>query len=252
MEFVATTALNHTTLSPRAVKLLAFLQRHADYRTGISFWRKAKIAEALQISESTFHRALRELRASGFVTVEQRYDENGRQKSNRYCVRMNGRRVRCPVAPVRQLRHGALKVYLQLVKQCGRESFAISRRSLALRCKLSMRSVSRIVRDLREHALIRVRAENRMHIFGNPGQTFNRFWVLSASAVSVFRRLLIALLTTPLVMRDTPMNEVPMVTVERKKQRGLLIATVKRITNCIAKRTQAIITQAKLLFHPRR
>lgn len=210
-DFYATLDLNISSLTPRSVKLLAFLQAHAD-KEGVSFWSKRKTCEALGISESTYARALRELTREGLVEVKPRFDENGRQRSNTYRVlNTKGLKYRADMDDVEKLRHREVKVYSQIMLQIGEDSWAISRRSLADACGCSMRSVSRIVAALRDKGILCVRAEDRSFM-GNKGQSFNRFRRYKPAELLLLRRILLMLLSslnTPIVKCDTPMNPYP-------------------------------------------
>ncbi len=210
-DFYATLDLNISSLTPRSVKLLAFLQAHAD-KEGVSFWSKRKTCEALGISESTYARALRELTREGLVEVKPRFDENGRQRSNTYRVlNTKGLKYRADMDDIEKLRHREVKVYSQIMLQIGEDSWAISRRSLADACGCSMRSVSRIVAALRDKGILCVRAEDRSFM-GNKGQSFNRFRRYKPAELLLLRRILLMLLSslnTPVVKCDTPMNPYP-------------------------------------------
>jgi DNA-binding MurR/RpiR family transcriptional regulator len=132
-DFYATLDLNISSLTPRSVKLLAFLQAHAD-KEGVSFWSKRKACEALGISESTYARALRELTREGLVEVKLRFDENGRQRSNTYRVlNTTGLKYRADMDDVEKLRHREVKVYSQIMLQIGEDSWAISAAALPMR-----------------------------------------------------------------------------------------------------------------------
>lgn len=210
-DFYATLDLNISSLTPRSVKLLAFLQAHAD-KEGVSFWSKRKTCEALGISESTYARALRELTRAGLVEVKPRFDENGRQRSNTYrVVNTKGLKYRADMDDVEKLHHREMKVYSQIMLQIGEDSWAISRRSLADACGCSMRSVSRLVAALRDKGILCVRAEDRSFM-GNRGQSFNRFRRYKPAELLLLRRILLMLLSslnTPVVKCDTPMNSYP-------------------------------------------
>ena len=210
-DFYATLDLNISSLTPRSVKLLAFLQAHAD-KEGVSFWSKRKTCEALGISESTYARALRELTRAGLVEVKPRFDENGRQRSNTYrVVNTKGLKYRADMDDVEKLHHREVKVYSQIMLQIGEDSWAISRRSLADACGCSMRSVSRLVAALRDKGILCVRAEDRSFM-GNKGQSFNRFRRYKPAELLLLRCILLMLLSslnTPVVKCDTPMNPYP-------------------------------------------
>lgn len=210
-DFYATLDLNISSLTPRSVKLLAFLQAHAD-KEGVSFWSKRKTCEALGISESTYARALRELTRAGLVEVKPRFDENGRQRSNTYRV-VNTKRLkyRADMDDVEKLHHREMKVYSQIMLQIGEDSWAISRRSLADACGCSKRSISRLVAALRDKGILCVRAEDRSFM-GNKGQSFNRFRRYKPAELLLLRCILLMLLSslnTPVVKCDTPMNPYP-------------------------------------------
>lgn len=210
-DFYATLDLNISSLTPRSVKLLAFLQAHAD-KEGVSFWSKRKTCEALGISESTYARALRELTRAGLVEVKPRFDENGRQRSNTYrVVNTKGLKYRADMDDVEKLHHREMKVYSQIMLQIGEDSWAISRRSLADACGCSKRSISRLVAALRDKGILCVRAEDRSFM-GNKGQSFNRFRRYKPAELLLLRRILLVLLSslnTPIVKCDTPMNPYP-------------------------------------------
>ena len=210
-DFYATLDLNISSLTPRSVKLLAFLQAHAD-KEGVSFWSKRKTCEALGISESTYARALRELTRAGLVEVKPRFDENGRQRSNTYRVVNNkGLKYRADMDDVEKLHHREMKVYSQIMLQIGEDSWAISRRSLADACGCSKRSISRLVAALRDKGILCVRAEDRSFM-GNKGQSFNRFRRYKPAELLLLRCILLMLLSSlniPVVKCDTPMNPYP-------------------------------------------
>lgn len=210
-DFYATLDLNISSLTPRSVKLLAFLQAHAD-KEGVSFWSKRKTCEALGISESTYARALRELTREGLVEVKPRFDENGRQRSNTYrVVNTKGLKYRADMDDVEKLHHREMKVYSQIMLQIGEDSWAISRRSLADACGCSKRSISRLVAALRDKGILCVRAEDRSFM-GNKGQSFNRFRRYKPAELLLLRCILLMLLSslnTPVVKCDTPMNPYP-------------------------------------------
>lgn len=210
-DFYATLDLNISSLTPRSVKLLAFLQAHAD-KEGVSFWSKRKTCEALGISESTYARALRELTRAGLVEVKPRFDENGRQRSNTYrVVNTKGLKYRADMDDVEKLHHREMKVYSQIMLQIGEDSWAISRRSLADACGCSKRSISRLVAALRDKGILCVRAEDRSFM-GNKGQSFNRFRRYKPAELLLLRCILLMLLSslnTPVVKCDTPMNLYP-------------------------------------------
>lgn len=210
-DFYATLDLNISSLTPRSVKLLAFLQAHAD-KEGVSFWSKRKTCEALGISESTYARALRELTRAGLVEVKPRLDENGRQRSNTYrVVNTKGLKYRADMDDVEKLHHREMKVYSQIMLQIGEDSWAISRRSLADACGCSKRSISRLVAALRDKGILCVRAEDRSFM-GNKGQSFNRFRRYKPAELLLLRCILLMLLSslnTPVVKCDTPMNPYP-------------------------------------------
>ena len=210
-DFYATLDLNISSLTPRSVKLLAFLQAHAD-KEGVSFWSKRKTCEALGISESTYARALRELTREGLVEVKPRFDENGRQRSNTYRVlNTKGLKYRADMDDVEKLHHREMKVYSQIMLQIGEDSWAISRRSLADACGCSKRSISRLVAALRDKGILCVRAEDRSFM-GNKGQSFNRFRRYKPAELLLLRCILLMLLSslnTPVVKCDTPMNPYP-------------------------------------------
>lgn len=239
--FIATTNLNAVDLSPRAAKLLSFIQEKANYNAGVFFWSKAKTCEALNISQSTYARALRELRDKNYVEIRSSYRANGSQSVNVITIRHTGYHYVCDTDATHELKNGALKVYLQICRQCGKGSYAISRRSLARKCSLSMSSITRIIRYLRGKGFIRVTAENRMHIFGNPGQTYNRFRILRSSQRRIrrtrFLLLFAAFTRSPLIMCDTPQNYSPIgINSKEKKTKSSLLTKLKEIAGTLRKK----------------
>lgn len=230
-DFYATLDLNISSLTPRSVKLLAFLQAHAD-KEGVSFWSKRKTCEALGISESTYARALRELTRAGLVEVKPRFDENGRQRSNTYrVVNTKGLKYRADMDDVEKLHHREMKVYSQIMLQIGEDSWAISRRSLADACGCSKRSISRLVAALRDKGILCVRAEDRSFM-GNKGQSFNRFRRYKPAELLLLRCILLMLLSslnTPVVKCDTPMNPYPQLQfLFLVKEKGYMVFRVYR------------------------
>lgn len=242
--FIATTILNTAALSPRAAKLLAFFQEHADNDTNTSFWSKSKICKALNISESTYARAMRELRAGQFISVQTRSRENGSQTSNMVEVKRTGYHYICEADALSKLSYGAAKVYLQIARRCGKGSYAISRRSLSEDCKLSMSSITRIVRDLQTMGLIEVTPETRIEIFGNNGQTYNRFRVPTFEKIKKWILCLMSLIlqatdkfapseSFPLIKYDTPITQLPVITVRKKKTKSSILVKLKEIASAL-------------------
>lgn len=74
-----------STVSDRAVRLYALLARYAD-QTGLSWPRRALLAERLSTSVKSVDRAMDELEKLQAVTIEARHDEGG-QRSNFYRIR---------------------------------------------------------------------------------------------------------------------------------------------------------------------
>ena len=258
--FVAVSSINCRSMNPRMAKLYAFILQHVNRKTGLFFWSRRKVCAALRISLSTYARALRELRSAGWVEIKTRFHENGSQRTNLLRVKSWGYHFRCDPKAVQVLRYGALKVYLQIARQCGKGSFAISRRSLAENCGLSMNSITRIVRQLKDLFLLRATPENRARFLGNNGQTFNRFRVLlreeRIKCRRNFFRVLIGLLSAsfsciPLPISDTPQNSSPIETVRRKKPKSSIIAKLKSYTRKILVKLKRAVNVLRLKRKPR-
>lgn len=245
--FVATTLVTDTGLSARAKRLYAFMLAKRNFRTGVFMWRKAKTCEALGISETTYARAMRELLSRGAVTEKKRYTKYGRQLVTYYRVRFAGHCYYANTDALPELSHNAFALYLEIANSCGSDSWAISRRSLAAKLHVSMRTITRLVRELKDKDLISVTPENRLHICGNRGQTFNRF-ALRDHRERICRRTCLlccfcailrafsaelgcssADLATPLDKNDTPLFEAPIEgsISKEEKTKVLLIAKLK-------------------------
>ena len=236
--FIATTSVTNAGLSARAERLYAFMQARCDYTSRCFIWRKAKTCAALGISASTYARAASELLKKGLIRAQQRYTENGRQLTTCYYVVSTGHRFGVEAEALETLSHSAFRVYMEISRSCGQASWAISRRSLAVKLKLSMRTISRAVRELRDKDMIQVTPENRLHICGNRGQTFNRFRVhrLPERHLRRARRKLLflaLLLATPLDNFDTPTFHIPTGNSKEKKTKLSPIAKLKEIAGKI-------------------
>jgi len=214
--YIASTAMfNTSSLSPKAFKLITFLQQHANNKTRSSFWRRDKIAQLCSFSLSSFSRALRELKQANLVAVRERYDYSGRQKSNEYTLIENNAQkealtthicclpgdnivsqsdtqtsqkqaskasqpmFKCP-AHALELSGNVLKVYLYLVKRCGIDTkYAVGKKDIAKNCGISLVTVWRCIMQLRKKGLIKVKSQTRIDLFGNNGCTYNLYTVVS-------------------------------------------------------------------------
>ena len=130
--FIATTAVTNAGLSARAARLYAFMQENRNFQTDIFMWRKAKTCAALGISEATYARAIRELREKELVRETVRFSEiTKRQLVSYYHVCHTGHALSVESEAVRSLSHSTFSVYMEIARCCGKESWAVSRRSLA-------------------------------------------------------------------------------------------------------------------------
>lgn len=232
--FVVTTSVTNARLSARAERLYAFMQEKCDYITSIFMWRKAKTCEALSISEATYARAMRELLKKELVRAQLRYTEKGRQLVTYYYVVRTRYTFMAETEAVEVLSHSAFRVYMEVSRRCGKGSWAISRRSLADKLKVSMRTITRAVRELIDADMVKVTPENRLHICGNRGQTFNRFCLrhrLDRQLRRLRRKMLFLalLLTSPLDNSDTPTLYLPMDNSKGKRTKKSLLVKLKEI-----------------------
>ncbi len=132
--------------SPRAVTLLKFLMEKAHNITHSSFWRISKIIKECKFSRSTYHRAIRELVKSGFVTVKERTDYSGRQMSNEYIIHIDkltessnqgGSAPKIKVSGYVRLQGLAYKIYLYLQAKCGRKGYSLKTNSFKIKLESS-------------------------------------------------------------------------------------------------------------------
>ena len=203
--------------SPRAVTLLKFLMEKAHNVTHSSFWRISKIIKECRFSRSTYHRAIRELVKSGFVTVKERTDYSGRQMSNEYIIHIDrltessNQGISAPKIKVSgyvRLTGMAYKIYLYLQAKCGRKGYCISRREIASACNVTLSTVTRYIKFLQEKGYIKCLPATKK----NTGQGYNFYAVKTPSRIKIMRALsFISLLshffdTLPLITDDTPLT----------------------------------------------
>ena len=250
--FIATTAVTNAGLSARAARLYAFMQENRNFQTDIFMWRKARTCAALGISEATYARAIRELREKELVRETVRFSEiTKRQLVSYYYVCHTGYALSVESEAVRSLSHSTFSVYMEIARCCGKESWAVSRRSLAKKLKLSMRTITRAVRELATKGFISMKSENRLHICGNKGQTFNRFRLRFSRErcarrmrfMACFLHVLRALARAagsrasfpapPLDKFDTPLYYIPKINSKEKKTKLSPIAKLKEIAGRI-------------------
>lgn len=191
--------------SPRAVTLLKFLLVKADNLTKSSFWRVSKIIAECGFSKSTYHRAIRELVKAGFVTVKERLERCGRQKSNEFIVHLpelsknQGEVAPAPkVAGYVKLTGMAYKIYLYLQVKCGRNGYRVSNREIAIACGCSVVTVRRYARQLQTQGYIAREAVIRE----DNSQGYN-FYATRVPARIKIQRFIALLLVLPSVLSDT-------------------------------------------------
>lgn len=154
MNYCTSTTQLMSSLTPNAIKIFLFLQQKANRATGSSFWRKSKIAEACNISLSSFARGLRELKKHNLVSVRERYDTCGRQKSNEYFVTALSKATSVQ-AEACALTGSTYKVYLYLTQKCGNKAmYAVRKREIATACNLSLSTVKNALNRLKTEKYI--------------------------------------------------------------------------------------------------
>lgn len=271
-------------LSKSTVKIYTFLRMVRNTITDNSFYGKRKIAAQCNVSISTVTRAIRELRAKNLLEVQIRFEENGRQTSNRYILLDNPqtqitdkepnessnnrddinnesmpqsfprrsqtsiRLFRCAPASLKvNLAPTAVKVYAYLSFRAGKDGRCKpSKREIASDCKISVSTVTRALRQLRNNGLISIIPQTRQEVFGNNGKSVNLYILnpdisvetaqkekpMSHRCFWVFKILMITLLrlfdTLPHIISDTPR------TISRTKVTDNL--RVKSIFSKLAKR----------------
>lgn len=88
--------LYHPELEGLDVRVFGCLLRHDGIQAIPSLARVGRLCG--NVSDQTARRAVRRLEAVGAVTVTERYDGEGRQRSNRYVLHITG--PSCPVPPI--------------------------------------------------------------------------------------------------------------------------------------------------------
>ncbi len=226
-------------LSPKAATLLLFLQDKANNKTRSSFWRREKIAAICEMSLSSFARALRELKNRKLVEVRERYEACGRQRSNEYVLLEGFAADEEEVlhsSPVQEfsahrvlLTGNVLKVYLYLIKRCGKQSIsALSKNQIASACGVSTSTVYRCLKELAENGYIEYEQQTEETANGHAAQARNLYRIRQSSPVkTAFDAALLSLFS---FLTPSPMSEMtPLRTIspfnfmcKEKKNRALL------------------------------
>jgi DNA-binding transcriptional regulator YhcF (GntR family) len=247
-------------LSKSTVKIYSFLRMVRNTKTDNSFYGKRSIAVQCHVSISTVTRAIRELCAKGLLEVCKRFEEYGRQTSNHYilldnlqtqiepdrsnksCKDMNVKKsntpmlkshpegsqptirlFRCTPASLKaDLAPSAVKVYSYFSFRAGKDGQCKpSKREIASDCRISVSTVTRAIRQLRNTGLISVISQTRQEVYGNNGKSVNLYILNRDVAAEKIKKekpksrcfwllkvLILILLclfdTLPHVTRDTP------------------------------------------------
>lgn len=173
--FRADNAVFEMNVSRQAKILYLYLCRCADQH-GCSFPSMGNLAWACSMSESSVHKAMRELEAAKVVLIDRRKRANGSQTSNVYTVGVvkNGwftapdALFDVRVSPVAKL------VYLYLCRMAGTDASSYpSRKRIAAHCSCSLTSLGRALRELAEAKMI----EKNPRYRDNGGQSSNLYLV---------------------------------------------------------------------------
>lgn len=178
MEYIISNQSILSSLSPRALKVYNFLCEKANRITHSSFWRKSKIAAKCFMSESTFARAIRELKKEGLISVVERYEVCGRQRSNEYFIlETEEREYMPPIERTRELKDSNLKVFTYINKRCacGSSEYSFPILDIAATVGISRKTAERCVSYLRKNGFISTKAQNRIAITGDNGTAYNSY-----------------------------------------------------------------------------
>lgn len=201
-------------LSNSTAVVYNFLCKVNNVSTGKSYYKRANIATACHISESTVIRALRTLCAKGLLEIKRRFDAHGRQTSNDYILIDNPqlkmesdqpsekkseneanaikpldkntlcypRLFKCGLNAFQHpLTPNEIKVYSYLSFRAGKDGACMpSKKDIAGDCSISVSTVWRAILRLYKAGLIEIRRQTRAEAFGNNGTSVNLYMLKSA------------------------------------------------------------------------
>ena len=162
--------------SSSTYKVYCVLSKYANYQTRECFVSKKTIASEAKVSLSTVFRALKELCAHGLISIVTRFSGK-RQTSNLYKLLDNpqlsmeeapkpDKKVRGFSSSTKALTASvsatAYRIYDYFQLRAGaQQSFHESKRTIAAQCGVSVSTVSRVLRELRDAGLITIHSQSR-------------------------------------------------------------------------------------------
>lgn len=171
-----------------------FLSKVDNVLTEESHYGIKNIARLCHVSKSTVVRAVRILRHKGLLEIRPRYD-HGRQTSNEYRLIKNPqlkldlkdqpkqdppsrpRLFPCKLSTFpRKLSANAIKVYTYLSFRADKNGTCEpSKKEIAADCRISVSTVGRAIKALKESSLIEIFPQTRLDMFGNNGTSVNQY-----------------------------------------------------------------------------
>ncbi len=213
--------------SSSTYKVYCVLSKYANYQTRECFVSKKTIASEAKVSLSTVFRALKELCDRGLISVVARFSGK-RQTSNLYKLLDNpqismeeapkpDKKVRGFSSSTKALTASisatAHKIYDYFQLRAGaQQSFHESKRTIAAQCGVSVSTVSRVLRELRDAGLITIHSQSRKDDNGAAENLYLLHGTPRRQRASKWKLLLVALLSSPMSNLVTPLNahsEVP-------------------------------------------
>lgn len=211
--YLCSSAALETELSPSAFKVYSFLAMSANNVTRDSFCKRSTIASKCHISKSSVVRALRELLEKGLLEIRPRFLEEGRQTTNLYVLLDNqqlkfdvqqtaegenplggsfsGQDIKSPQNGAQGSIHlfpcesgvlshnlspNELKVFSCISARADQDRKCYpSYKDLAADCHISVSTVFRSVKRLREKGFLDVIPQTRNEICGNNGRSSNLY-----------------------------------------------------------------------------
>lgn len=211
--YLCSSAALETELSPSAFKVYSFLAMSANNVTRDSYCKRSTIASKCHLSKSSVARAFRELLDKGLLEIRPRFLQEGRQTTNLY-VLLDNQQLRLdvqqaaeggnppdgsfPGQDVKSSQNGAqdnihlfpcesgilshnlspneLKVFSCISARADHERKCYpSYKDLATDCHISVPTVFRSVKRLREKGFLDVIPQTRNEICGNNGRSSNLY-----------------------------------------------------------------------------
>lgn len=171
-----------------------FLSKVNNVLTEESHYGKKNIAKLCHVSKSTVVRAFRILRNKGLLEIRPRYD-HGRQTSNEYRLIKSPqlkldlkdqpkqdppsrpRLFPCKLSTFpKKLSANEIKVYTYLSFRADKnDTCKPSKKEIAADCRISVSTVGRAIRALKESSLIEIFPQTRLDMFGNNGTSVNQY-----------------------------------------------------------------------------